>query len=200
MRKLLIANRGEIALRVMRTARAMGIATVAVYSDADAAAPHVRAADEAVRIGPAPAGESYLVISNILQAARITAADAIHPGYGFLSGNAEFADAVVEAGLTFVGPPGAVIRALGGKRAAKQLAQQQGVPVVPGLDIAAGEDPGLAARASEVGYPLLVKASAGGGGKGMRIVRAPGELAEAIERARGEALSSFGDATLLLER
>jgi acetyl/propionyl-CoA carboxylase alpha subunit len=200
LKKLLIANRGEIALRVMRTARAMGIATVAVYSDADAAAPHVRAADEAVRIGPAPARESYLLSSNILNAARITGADAIHPGYGFLSENAEFADAVVEAGLVFVGPPGAVIRALGGKRAAKQLAQQHGVPVVPGLDVAAGEDPSLAARASEVGYPLLVKASAGGGGKGMRVVRAPSELAEAIERARGEALSSFGDPTLLLER
>ena len=129
MRKLLIANRGEIALRVMRTARAMGIATVAVYSDADADAPHVRAADEAVRIGPAPARESYLLSANILNAARITGADAIHPGYGFLSENAEFADAVVEAGLVFVGPPGAVIRALGGKRAAKQLAQQHGVPV-----------------------------------------------------------------------
>ena len=200
MRKLLIANRGEIALRVMRTARAMGIATVAVYSDADADAPHVRAADEAVRIGPAPARESYLLSANILNAARITGADAIHPGYGFLSENAEFADAVVEAGLVFVGPPGAVIRALGGKRAAKQLAQQHGVPVVPGLDVAPGEDPSLAARAREVGYPLLVKASAGGGGKGMRVVRAPGELAEAIERARGEALSSFGDPTLLLER
>ena len=200
MKKLLIANRGEIALRVMRTARAMGIATVAVYSDADADAPHVRVADEAVRIGPAPARESYLVISNILDAARITGADAIHPGYGFLSENADFADAVVEAGLTFVGPPGAVIRALGGKRAAKQLAQQHGVPVVPGLDVAAGEDPTLADRAKQVGYPLLVKASAGGGGKGMRIVRAEAELAEAIERARGEALSSFGDATLLLER
>ena len=200
MKKLLIANRGEIALRVMRTARAMGIATVAVYSDSDAAAPHVHAADEAVRIGPAPARESYLVSSHILEAARITGADAIHPGYGFLSENADFADAVVEAGLIFVGPPGAVIRALGGKRSAKLLAQQHGVPVVPGLDVAAGVDPSLAGRAHEVGYPLLVKASAGGGGKGMRIVRSPGELAEAIERARGEALSSFGDATLLLER
>ncbi len=201
MNKLLIANRGEIALRVMRTARAMGIATVAVYSDADADAPHVRAADEAVRIGPAPARESYLVIANLLEAARITGADAIHPGYGFLSENAEFADAVVEAGLTFVGPPGAVIRALGGKRAAKQLAQQHGVPVVPGLsDVAEGADPSLAARAAEIGYPLLVKASAGGGGKGMRVVRSAAELADAIERARGEALSSFGDATLLLER
>ena len=198
MKKLLVANRGEIALRVMRTARAMGIATVAVYSDADADAPHVKFADEAVRIGPPPARESYLVIANLLDAARITGADAIHPGYGFLSENPAFAEAVADAGLTFVGPPGAVIRALGSKQAAKRLAEKVGVPIVPGYH---GDDrEGLAARAKAIGFPLLVKASAGGGGKGMRVVRSEAEVAEALERARGEALSSFGDDTLLLER
>jgi acetyl/propionyl-CoA carboxylase alpha subunit len=190
MRKLLVANRGEIALRVMRTARQMGIATVAVYSDADADAPFVRFADEAVRIGPPPARESYLVIPAILDAARRSGADAIHPGYGFLSENAAFSEAVSEAGLTFVGPPAEVIRQLGSKSAAKQLAQKAGVPVVPGYE------PG----ASNIEYPVLIKASAGGGGKGMRLVRGPAELPEAIERARGEAKSAFGDDTLLLER
>jgi acetyl/propionyl-CoA carboxylase alpha subunit len=198
LKKLVVANRGEIALRVMRTARAMGIATVAVYSDADADAPHVRFADEAVRIGPPPARESYLVIANLLDAARITGADAIHPGYGFLSENPVFADAVADAGLTFVGPPGAVIRALGSKQAAKRLAEKVGVPIVPGYH---GDDrDGLATHAKAIGFPLLVKASAGGGGKGMRVVRGEAELADALERARGEALSAFGDDTLLLER
>ena len=190
--KVLIANRGEIALRVMRTCREMGIATVAVYSDADAAAPFVRFADEAVRIGPPPARESYLVINNLLDAARKTGADAIHPGYGFLSENAAFSEAVTEAGLIFIGPPAHVIAKLGSKQQAKQIAQAAGVPVVPGYR--EGDDP------KTFEYPLLVKASAGGGGKGMRIVRAPGELAEAMERARGEAKSSFGDDTLLLEK
>jgi len=196
--KLLVANRGEIALRVMRTARAMGIATVAVYSDADADAPHVRFADEAVRIGPPPARESYLVIANLLDAARITGAQAIHPGYGFLSENAAFAEAVADAGLVFVGPPAKVIQALGSKQAAKRLAEHAGVPVVPGYH---GDDQAhLVDHARAMGFPILVKASAGGGGKGMRVVRAELELAEAIERARGEALSAFGDSTLLLER
>jgi acetyl/propionyl-CoA carboxylase alpha subunit len=190
LRKLLVANRGEIALRVMRTARAMGIATVAVYSDADADAPFVRFADEAVRIGPPPARESYLVIPAILDAARQTGADAIHPGYGFLSENAAFSEAVSDAGLTFVGPPAEVIRQLGSKSAAKQLAQKAGVPVVPGYELGS----------PNIEYPVLIKASAGGGGKGMRLVRSAGELAEAIERARGEAKSAFGDDTLLLER
>ena len=198
MKKLLVANRGEIALRVMRTARAMGIATVAVYSEADADAPHVRSADEAVCVGPAPARESYLVIANILEAARITGADAIHPGYGFLSENAAFADAVAEAGLVFVGPPGDVIRALGSKQAAKRLAEKAGVPIVPGYH---GDDrEGLAARARAIGFPVLIKASAGGGGRGMRVVREDKELVDALERARGEALSAFGDDTLLIER
>ena len=196
--KVLVANRGEISLRVMRTCRAMGIATVAVYSDADADAPFVRFADEAVRIGAAPARESYLVIPSLLDAARRTGADAIHPGYGFLSENAEFAEAVAEAGLVFIGPPAHVIRALGSKQAAKRIAQRAGVPVVPGYH---GDDQSvLVDEARGIGFPLLVKASAGGGGKGMRVVHAAGELAEAIERARGEAKSAFGDDTLLLER
>ncbi|HUJ61640.1 MAG TPA: biotin carboxylase N-terminal domain-containing protein [Kofleriaceae bacterium] len=196
--KLLVANRGEIALRVMRTARAMGIATVAVYSDADASAPFVRFADEAVRLGPPPARASYLAIAAVLDAARTTGADAIHPGYGFLSENPAFAEAVADAGLVFVGPPAQVIRALGSKQAAKRLAERAGVPVVPGYH---GDDQSrLADEARAIGFPLLVKASAGGGGKGMRVVREPGELADALERARGEARSAFGDDTLLLER
>ncbi|HEY5952039.1 MAG TPA: biotin carboxylase N-terminal domain-containing protein [Kofleriaceae bacterium] len=196
--KVLIANRGEIALRVMRTCRAMGIATVAVYSDADADAPFVRFADEAVRIGEPPARESYLVIPSILDAARRTGANAIHPGYGFLSENALFSEAVADAGLIFIGPPPNVIRALGSKQAAKRIAQRAGVPTVPGYH---GDDQSvLLEEARGIGYPLLVKASAGGGGKGMRVVSSQAELAEAIERARGEAKSSFGDDTLLLER
>jgi acetyl/propionyl-CoA carboxylase alpha subunit len=196
--KLVVANRGEIALRVMRTCRAMGIATVAVYSDADADAPFVRFADEAVRIGPPPARESYLLIANILDAARITGADAIHPGYGFLSENARFAEAVIDSGLTFVGPSPRVIRKLGSKRQAKVIAEAAGVPTVPGYH---GDDQReLATYAKDIGYPLLVKASAGGGGKGMRVVRSESELAEAIERARGEAASAFDDDTLLLEK
>jgi 3-methylcrotonyl-CoA carboxylase alpha subunit len=198
--KVLIANRGEIALRVMRTCRAMGIATVAVYSDADADAPFVRFADEAVRIGPAPARESYLVINAILDAARISGAQAVHPGYGFLSENAAFSEAVTDAGLVFIGPPAKVIAQLGSKQAAKRIAKQAGVPTVPGYE---GDDQSTSAflaAAKSIGYPLLVKASAGGGGKGMRIVRAEGGLAEAIDRARGEAASAFGDDTLLLEK
>ncbi|MBL0216043.1 MAG: ATP-grasp domain-containing protein [Myxococcales bacterium] len=198
--KVLIANRGEIALRVMRTCKAMGIATVAVFSDADADAPYVRFADEAVRIGPAPARESYLVINALLDAARVTGASAIHPGYGFLSENAAFADAVTEAGLVFIGPPASVIGKLGSKQQAKRIAKAAGVPTVPGYE---GDDQSasaLLAASKTIGYPLLVKASAGGGGKGMRIVRAEAELAEALERARGEALSAFGDDTLLLEK
>ena len=198
--KLLVANRGEIALRVMRTCRAMGIATVAVYGDADRDAPFVRFADEAIRIGPSPARASYLVINAILDAARQTGAAAIHPGYGFLSEQAGFAEAVGEAGLVFVGPPPAVIAALGSKQGAKRIAARAGVPVVPGY---AGDDQATAVFASAadaIGYPVLVKAAAGGGGRGMRIVRQPGELAEAIDRARGEAAAAFGDDTLLLEK
>ncbi len=178
----------------------MGIATVAVFSDADADAPFVKFADEAVRIGPPPARESYLVINALLDAARVTGASAIHPGYGFLSENAAFAEAVTEAGLVFIGPPAQVIGKLGSKQQAKRIAQAAGVPTVPGYE---GDDQSNAAllhAAKSIGYPLLVKASAGGGGKGMRVVREGGELAEALERARGEAKSSFGDDTLLLEK
>jgi acetyl-CoA carboxylase biotin carboxylase subunit len=196
--KVLVANRGEIALRVMRTCRAMGIATVAVYSDADADAPFVRFADEAVRIGAAAARESYLVIPSLLDAARRTGASAIHPGYGFLSENAAFSEAVADAGLIFIGPPAQVIRALGSKVAAKRIAQRAGVPIVPGYH---GDDQSvLLDEAHAIGYPLLVKASGGGGGKGMRVVHSHAELGEAIERARGEAKSAFGDDTLLLEK
>ncbi len=198
--KILVANRGEIALRVMRTCREMGIATVAVYSDADANAPFVRFADEAVCLGPPPARESYLVINAILDAARTTGAQAIHPGYGFLSENAAFSEAVSEAGLVFIGPPAGVIAKLGSKQGAKRIAKAANVPTVPGYD---GDDQATATlvrAAQDIGYPLLVKASAGGGGKGMRVVRAESELADAIERARGEAASAFGDDTLLLER
>ncbi len=187
-------------MRVMRTCRAMGIATVAVYSDADADAPFVRFADEAIRIGPPPTRESYLVINALLDAARITGADAIHPGYGFVSENAAFAEAVTEAGLVFVGPPAAVIAKLGSKREAKHLARAAGVPTVPGYDGADQSEATFVHAAREIGFPVLVKASAGGGGKGMRVVRKADEVADAIERARNEATSAFGDGTLLLER
>ena len=197
--KVLVANRGEIALRVMRTCRELGIATVAVYSDADADAPFVRFADEAVRIGPPPARDSYLVINALLDAARITGAGAIHPGYGFLSENAAFAEAVTEAGLVFIGPPASVIARLGSKQEAKRLARAAGVPTVPGYDGDDQSTTALVRAARDIGYPLLIKASAGGGGKGMRVVRGEAELAESIERARGEASSAFGDGTLLLE-
>ena len=197
---VLVANRGEIALRVIRTCRRLGIRTIAVYSDADSRAPHVRAADAAVRIGAGPAAESYLVIEAILAAARATGAQAIHPGYGFLAENASFADAVIAAGLAWIGPPPAAMRALGDKARAKALAEANGVPVLPGWHGDAATDDELAALAAGIGFPLLVKASAGGGGRGMRVVRAPGELAEALAGARREALAGFGDDRLLLER
>ena len=198
--KILVANRGEIAQRIMRTCRAMGIATVAVYSDADRDAPFVAMADEAFRIGPPAPRESYLDIAAVITTAQRSGADAIHPGFGFLSENAAFAQACVDAGVIFVGPTADVIRRLGGKQAAKRLATAAGVPTAPGYT---GDDQStatLVAAAKDVGFPLLVKASAGGGGKGMRIVRAAGELSDALDRARGEAASAFGDATLILER
>ncbi|HMQ72112.1 MAG TPA: biotin carboxylase N-terminal domain-containing protein, partial [Rubrivivax sp.] len=168
--KILIANRGEIACRVIRTARALGYRSVAVFSDADADAPHVRLADEAVAIGGAAPADSYLRIDRILEAAKASGADAIHPGYGFLSENAEFAEAVAAAGLIFVGPPASAIRAMGSKSAAKSLMETAGVPLVPGYH-GADQDPELLAReATRIGYPVLIKASAGGGGKGMKVV------------------------------
>jgi acetyl-CoA carboxylase biotin carboxylase subunit len=200
IRKILIANRGEIAVRILRTCRTMGIDTVAVFSDADERAPHVRLADEAVRIGPAPAAQSYLDIARILDAAARTGADAVHPGYGFLSENADFCAACRDRGLVFIGPGPEVIRRLGSKREARGVAAAAGVPVVPGYDGDEQDTAALVARARELGFPVLVKASAGGGGKGMRVVRAGDDLAAAIDSARREAGSAFGDDTLLLER
>ncbi len=198
--KLLVANRSEIALRVMQSARRLGLSTVAVYSDADEAAPHVRFADEAVRLGPAPSSESYLRIDALLRAAQLTGADAVHPGYGFLSENPDFAQAVVDAGLTFVGPTPAAIRAMGLKREAKALVSRLGVPVVPGHDGKDQSTPALTQGALELGLPIIFKPSAGGGGKGLRIVRREEELPSAIEASRREAQSAFGDPTLIIER
>ena len=200
IQSLLIANRGEIACRIIRTARAMGIRTVAVYSDADATALHVRSADEAVHIGPSPARESYLMGDRIIAAARQTGAQAIHPGYGFLSENAEFAQAVIDAGLIWVGPNPSSITAMGLKDAAKQLMQNAGVPTTPGY-LGADQSPAhLAAQADAIGYPVLIKAVAGGGGKGMRKVDAPADFADALTSCQREAASSFGNDHVLLEK
>src|SRR5215471_8004318 len=190
-RKILIANRGEIAVRVMRTCRAMGIETVAVYSDFDRHALHVRVADQAVPIGPAPAKDSYLNIAAILAAAQRTRADAIHPGYGFLAENPDFAAACENAGIVFIGPRSDVIAAMGSKIEARKLAQEAGVSVVPS---ASEKD------FSKLGFPLLIKASAGGGGRGMRIVRSAAEFQEAFAAAKGEAERAFGDGSLLVEK
>jgi propionyl-CoA carboxylase alpha chain len=198
--KVLVANRGEIARRVLRTVRAMGLATVAVYSDADEHAPHVADADEAVRIGPPPSRESYLAIDRLLEAARRTGADAVHPGYGFLSENAEFAARVAEAGLRFIGPPVEAIRRMGSKIGAKAIMSEAGVPVVPGASLAELPLKQSIAAARRIGFPVLIKASAGGGGKGMRIVRDEGGFTDALATATREAESAFGDGTLLLER
>jgi geranyl-CoA carboxylase alpha subunit len=197
---ILVANRGEIACRVIRSALRLGYRTVAVFSDADAEAPHVRQADEAVRIGAAPAADSYLNIAALLAAARATGADAVHPGYGFLAERADFAQACAEAGLVFIGPPADAIRAMGDKAGAKRRMLAAGVPCAPGY---LGEDQGderLATEAAALGVPLLVKAVAGGGGRGMRLVRELGELPAAIAGARREAINAFGDGTLMLEK
>jgi len=198
--RVLVANRGEIAVRIMRACDEMNIDTVAVYSDADAHALHVRAARHAVRLGPASPSESYLSIGKLIDAARATGADAVHPGYGFLAENAGFASACQDAGLVFVGPPAEAIAAMGSKIAARCAMQQAGVPVVPGETPADQSDAALAAAAGRAGYPLLVKASAGGGGKGMRVVRHEAELAAAIAGARHEARAAFGDGALYVER
>jgi 3-methylcrotonyl-CoA carboxylase alpha subunit len=200
IQSLLIANRGEIACRIIRTARAMGIRTVAVYSDADAKALHVRQADEEVHIGPSPARESYLVGEKIIAAALATKAEAIHPGYGFLSENAEFAQAVIDAGLIWVGPAPASITAMGLKDAAKTLMAEAGVPVTPGY-MGADQSPKLLAREAEtIGYPVLIKAVAGGGGKGMRKVEAASDFADALTSCQREATASFGNAHVLIEK
>ena len=198
--RILVANRGEIALRVMRTANEMGYRTVAVYSDADADAPHVAFADDAVRIGPPPAGESYLKVAGILDAARRSGADAVHPGYGFLSENAAFAEACEKAGLVFIGPPPAAIAAMGNKAAAKRRMIEAGVPCVPGYQGADQGDAHLAQEARKIGLPVMVKAAAGGGGRGMRLVTADADLLDAIRTARTEAESAFGSGELILEK
>ena len=198
--KLLIANRGEIALRVVRACRELGVRSVAVYSDADAGAPHVREADEAVRVGPAPSSESYLRGERIIEAARAAGAEAIHPGYGFLSEREWFARAVRDAGLAFVGPPPEAIAAMGSKTAARTLAISAGTPVVPGTTSALRDADEAAAVAEQFGYPVLLKAAAGGGGKGMRVVRAPGELAAALAAAKREAKNAFGDDAVYVEK
>jgi geranyl-CoA carboxylase alpha subunit len=198
--KILVANRGEIACRVIRTARTLGYRTVAVMSEADAAAPHVGLADEAALIGPAPASESYLRIDRILDAARRTGADAIHPGYGFLAERADFSQACADAGLVFIGPPSAAIASMGDKAGAKRRMMAAGVPCAPGYLDADQTDDRLVAEGAKLGAPLLVKAVAGGGGRGMRLVRALDELPAALAGARREALAAFGDGTLMLER
>jgi acetyl-CoA carboxylase biotin carboxylase subunit len=198
LRRVLIANRGEIAVRVIRACRQLGLEAVAVYSDADADAPHVALADAAVRLGPAAPAESYLAAEKLLAAARATGADALHPGYGFLSERADFAEAVERAGLAFVGPTPAAMAALGDKLAARRLAGKAGVPLLPAEDLRAGEP--AEAAAARLGFPLLVKAAAGGGGRGMRRVDRPAELAPAVESARREAEAAFGDGRLYLER
>ncbi|HJT06967.1 MAG TPA: acetyl-CoA carboxylase biotin carboxylase subunit, partial [Stellaceae bacterium] len=198
--KILIANRGEIACRVTRTARAMGYRTVAVYSDADRAMPHVAEADQAVPIGPAPASESYLAIDKIIAAARRAGADAVHPGYGFLSENAAFAEACARADLVFIGPPPDAIRLMGNKAAAKRRMIAAGVPCVPGYE---GEDQGdavLSKKAVAIGFPVMVKAAAGGGGKGMRLVTVAEKLLDALRAARSEAQKAFGSDELILEK
>ena len=198
--KILIANRGEIACRIIRTARTLGYRTVAVYSDADARAPHVALADESVCIGPAPAAESYLSIKALLQAARLTGADAVHPGYGFLSERADFAEACTDAGLVFIGPPASAITAMGDKAIAKRRMVEAGVPCAPGYLGEDQSDECLLREATRLQAPLLVKAVNGGGGRGMRLVRDLAEVPEALAGARREATSAFGDGTLMLER
>ena len=198
IRKILVANRGEIACRVFRTARRMGIRTVAVFSDADRNALHARSADEAFRIGPAPAADSYLNVDPLLQALAASGADAVHPGYGFLAENPKFAEAVATAGATFIGPPPAAMRAVGDKRAARRLMRDAGLPVVPGAEDV-NDLESLRRAAEEMGYPLMVKAAAGGGGRGMRRVESAADLDTAFETCQREARAAFGDGRLLAE-
>jgi acetyl-CoA carboxylase biotin carboxylase subunit len=198
--KILVANRGEIAIRIIRACREMGIGSVAVYSEADAEAPHVHEADEAVCVGPPPSRESYLQIPTITAAALRAGAEAVHPGYGFLSENAEFARAIGEAGLTFIGPSPEAIAAMGDKTRARTLVSAVGVPVVPALENLPPDEAAVGEAASRLGYPLLVKAAAGGGGRGMRVVRAPAELAGSLAAAGREAASAFGDGRVFIER
>ncbi|HEU4524555.1 MAG TPA: biotin carboxylase N-terminal domain-containing protein, partial [Gemmatimonadales bacterium] len=200
MKRVLVANRGEIALRVIRACHEEGLEAVAVCSTADRAAPHVRAADRVVEIGPPPPAESYLRIERLVAAALESGADAVHPGYGFLAERAEFAEAVERADLIFVGPPAVAIRAMGDKTEARRRMRDAGVPVVPGAHEPVRELAAARALASDLGYPVLVKAAAGGGGKGMRVVRAPAELGPALETAASEAGKAFGDPSVYLEK
>jgi propionyl-CoA carboxylase alpha chain len=200
MQKILVANRGEIALRVMRTARQMGIRTVAVYSDVDRQSPHVLFADEAVLLGPAPSAQSYLRGDKIIAAARATGADAIHPGYGFLSENAAFAQAVTDAGLIFIGPRPNSIELMGSKLAAKETVKAFGVPLIPGLDEAIQDPQAALEVARQIGFPVLIKASAGGGGKGMRTVEREADFLDQMKRAVSEAEASFGDGSVFVEK
>src|ERR687891_1490522 len=199
--KILIANRGEIALRIQRACRELGIKTVVVHSEADAEAKYVKLADESVCIGPPPSAASYLNIPAIISAAEVTDAEAIHPGYGFLSENADFAERVERSGFVFIGPRAETIRLMGDKVSAKNAMKKAGVPVVRGYDNTLPEDSKEIVRiAREIGYPVIVKAAAGGGGRGMRVVHAESELRESIESARREALHAFGDERLLIEK
>ncbi len=200
MRKILVANRGEIALRVMRTAKKMGIRTVAVFSTADRNAPHVRFADEAVCIGEPPSNQSYLLGDKIIEVAKSLDVDGIHPGYGFLSENADFAEAVEKNGLTFIGPKSKAIRVMGSKLAAKEAVKKYDIPMVPGIDEAITDVAKAQQIAQEVGYPVLIKASAGGGGKGMRVVEKKEDLESGMERAISEATSAFGDGSVFVEK
>jgi len=200
MHKILVANRGEIALRVMRTARAMGIDTVAVYSEADRHAPHVKYADEAVLLGPAPSSESYLVMDKVIAAAKLTGADGIHPGYGFLSENSEFANKIAAEGIIFIGPGQKAIETMGSKIAAKDAVRAYDIPMVPGIDEAITDPKKAKVIAKEIGFPILIKASAGGGGKGMRVVESEDVLEEQMNRAISEALSAFGDGSVFIEK
>ncbi|HEY9015536.1 MAG TPA: biotin carboxylase N-terminal domain-containing protein, partial [Gemmatimonadales bacterium] len=200
MKRVLIANRGEIALRIIRACHEEGLEAVGVYSEADRSACHVRAADYAVGIGPASPSQSYLSIEKLIGAAREAGADAVHPGYGFLAERAAFAEAVEAAGLTFIGPPASAIRAMGDKNEARRRMDAAGVPIVPGTRDAVGDLKSASEAADRIGYPVMVKASAGGGGKGMRIVRQPGALASALESARSEARKAFGDERVYLEK
>ncbi|MFL5365125.1 MAG: acetyl/propionyl/methylcrotonyl-CoA carboxylase subunit alpha [Myxococcales bacterium] len=201
-RKILIANRGEIAVRVARTCKEMGISTVAIYSDADRPALHVRSCDEAVRVGPAASRESYLVIDNVIAAAKKTRADAIHPGYGFLSENAAFARACADAGIVFIGPPPSAMEEMGEKTRARRKASDAGVPIVPGMKepIPEGQEAAAKDYALKIGYPIMLKAAAGGGGKGMRLVESPKEFDGALATAQREAMSAFGDARVYIEK
>src|SRR5579864_5721415 len=199
-RTLMVANRGEIAVRVIRTARAMGLRTIAVFSEADRNAMHVAIADEAVLLGHSRARDSYLNIERVIEAARKSGAEAVHPGYGFLSESADFAQACADAGLVFVGPTAAMIRLMGSKSGSKMLMEQAGVPLVPGYHGEAQDDATLAAAAKKIGFPVLVKASAGGGGRGMRLARSADELADAVVSAKREAKAAFGDDRILIEK